>query len=644
MNKDIKTQIVLGVAVFLTLMFIMNRYFPQPNETQKATSTATSSPTPIPESPIQSQISNTQLAGEGLDSTTDSGDLEATAFSDIKVVTKEFTATFSTTGAAMQTYSLNNYYSLPPEDKNRIPLPLAGVIQDKNYSLAMGILRNGTEIHRLTGKDWKLVLTPEGTKVEGVNSKGSKLIFQTMAGKLKLSRVYDFGSKDSKDGFGFDHYLVIENTSSAPVVADYTISGPAGIIPDDTDQRFGNLNGVSAYLDSSNSVVKDETALSKLKDESSFTHNDARTAWMGLYNRFFSSILISNQPNINLAVSFNKISTTQGFYNYYPPQAKEWLDTTFKAHVDNASVWLSTNIFEIPAKGNVEHSYRYYGGPMEDRIASGFSPLFDSLVSYSWSWLGSISNFLILIMEKIVSVVGNYGLAIILLTVFVKLCMLPLTRKSMRSQHKMQAVQPLIKEAKAKYKNDPKKQQAETMRIFKENGVSPVGGCLPMLIQLPIFFALYGAFSRNFMMRQQDFIPGWINDLSQPDHLLKLPFNIPIVDWSYFNLLPIIYLLMQLLHMHMMPKSSDPTQQQQQKMMKYMPIIFVFIFYSMPSGLVLYFVTQSFLTVVEHYFIKRSTDHEPVKNGAVATTNGTTGAVAAGTGVSGKKKSKKSKK
>ena len=638
MNKDVKTQVLLGVAVFLTLMFIMNRFMPPEQPPKKQAAAPIDSEVPTPESPLPA---NTQLTDSGVADTTVEGTMNAVAIDDIKVVTKEYTAVFTTKGASMKDYSLNNYYNLPPENKGRINLPIAGAIRDKTYSLSMGILRIGKNIYRLTGKDWKLVLTPEGTEIAGVKSQGSKLIFQTMAGNLKLSRVYDFAGKNSKDTFGFNHYLVVTNTTNSAIVADYSLGGPAGIVPDDIDQRFGNLNGVSAYLDSNDSIVKEETALSKLSDEQSFSHNDAKTAWMGLHNRFFASLLMSNQPEVNLSVVYESLVPSQGFFSLYPNKAQEWLEATFSAHKYNAAVWLKTNIFEIPASGTIEHSYRYYGGPMDDRIASAFSPELDSLVSYSWSWLASISNLLILIMEKIVSVVGNYGIAIILLTIFVKLILLPLTRKSMRSQHKMQQVQPLIKELKEKYKNDPKKQQAETMRVFKENGVSPVGGCLPMLIQLPIFFALYGAFSRSFLIRQQDFIPGWINDLSQPDHLFRLPFDIPLVDWHFFNLLPIIYLLMQLLHMHMMPKSTDPQQQQQQKMMKYMPIIFVFIFYSMPSGLVLYFVTQSLLTVVEHYFIKRNTDHETIAG--VSTGVKPDGSIAAGTGIQGKKKKQNKK-
>ncbi len=635
MKKDIKTQILLGVAIFLTMMYIMNKYFPQEQEKEQPAAAQTAGiPSPRAINPHSTQLTEADIVADN-----NEGELKGSKIDNIKVVTKEFTATFSSTGAALQTYSLNNYFNLPPENKGRIPQPIIGVIQNDTYSLAMGILHVGENSYRLNGKDWKLVLTPEGTAIDGVKSSGSKLIFQTKAGNLKLSRVYDFAGKDSKDQFGFDHYLVVENESASSVIADYTISGPAGIIPDDIDQRFGILNGVSGYLDSGNKIVKEETALKKLDDEHSFTHNDARTAWMGLHNRFFASLLMSNQPDLSLAVTFEKITPAVGFFDSYPPAAKNWLESTFNAHKSNADVWLSTNIFEVPAQSAVEHSYRYYGGPLEDRIANNFSPELDTLVSYSWSWIGPISNILIIIMEKIVSVVGNYGVAIILLTVFVKLCMFPLSRKSMRSQHKMQLVQPLLKEIKEKYKNDPKKQQEETMRIFKENGVSPVGGCLPMLIQLPIFFALYGAFSRSFLIRQQDFIPGWINDLSQPDHLFKLPFEIPFFDWSYFNLLPIIYLAMQLLHMHMMPKSSDPQQKQQQKMMKYMPIVFVFIFYSMPSGLVLYFVTQSLLTVIEHFFIKRNTDHEIEV--ATATQSDPTAPVAAGTGIQHKKKNQK---
>jgi YidC/Oxa1 family membrane protein insertase len=183
-----------------------------------------------------------------------------------------------------------------------------------------------------------------------------------------------------------------------------------------------------------------------------------------------------------------------------------------------------------------------------------------------------------------------------------------LTRRALASGHQMQKLQPKIKELREKYKDDQTKLHQETMRLWREHGVSPWGSCLPMLIQIPVFFALYGTFARDFAIRQALFIPGWIEDLSQPDALFDLPFVVPLLGWTNFNLLPILYVAMQLFHQSMTPKSEDPNVAQQQQMMKIMPILFMFIFYPMPSGLVLYFTVSACYTAVEHWFIRRRLD------------------------------------
>lgn len=187
----------------------------------------------------------------------------------------------------------------------------------------------------------------------------------------------------------------------------------------------------------------------------------------------------------------------------------------------------------------------------------------------------------------------NYGVAIILLTVFIRLVFWPLNHKSMASTQKMQDVQPLVTAAKEKYKNDPQKQQAAMMAIYKEHGINPMGGCLPMLVQIPVFFALFIVLRGAIELRFSRFL--WIADLSRPENLFAsvVPFGV--------NFLPILMGVTMWLQQKMTP-TSDP---QQQKMMAFMPILFTVLFYAFPSGLSLYWTTNQVLMIAQLAWMRR---------------------------------------
>jgi len=187
----------------------------------------------------------------------------------------------------------------------------------------------------------------------------------------------------------------------------------------------------------------------------------------------------------------------------------------------------------------------------------------------------------------------NYGVAIILLTVFIRLIFWPLNQKSLSSTQKMQEVQPLVAAAREKYKNDPQKQQAAMMEIYKQHGVHPMGGCLPMLVQIPVFFALFVVLRGAIELRFSHFL--WIADLSQPENLFTsvVPFGV--------NFLPILMGLTMWLQQKMTP-TSDP---QQQKMMAFMPILFTVLFYAFPSGLSLYWTTNQVLMIAQQAWMRR---------------------------------------
>jgi YidC/Oxa1 family membrane protein insertase len=200
--------------------------------------------------------------------------------------------------------------------------------------------------------------------------------------------------------------------------------------------------------------------------------------------------------------------------------------------------------------------------------------------------------------------IPNYGAAIILLTLLVKAMMFPLTKKGSESTQRMQTMAPKIKEIQEKYKDNPTKMNAEMAEFYKKEGYNPLSGCLPMLLQIPLFLAMYNLFNNHFDLRGALFIPGWIPDLSLPESVFNFaPFRLPILGWSDIRLLPFIYVGSQLLY-GKVTQTPDQQGNSQMKMMLYaMPIIFFFVLYDVPSGLLLYWIMSNVLTMVQQIII-----------------------------------------
>jgi YidC/Oxa1 family membrane protein insertase len=243
----------------------------------------------------------------------------------------------------------------------------------------------------------------------------------------------------------------------------------------------------------------------------------------------------------------------------------------------------------------VERSFTLFAGPKEyqtlARIAARFNNNVDLVMGYS-GFFGFFSKGLLLAMNWVHSALSlPYGWAIIVITVIIKLVFWPLTAASTRSMKRMQALQPQMKAIAEKYKDDPVKKNQKTMQFMKENKVSPLGGCLPMALQMPIFFGFYRMIQSAIELRGAHFL--WVTDLSKPDTLFMIPgTNFP------FNLLPLIMGGTMLWQAHLTPPSPgvDPAQQ---KIMKYMPLMFLVILYNFSAGLALYWTVSNLLTILQ---------------------------------------------
>jgi YidC/Oxa1 family membrane protein insertase len=168
----------------------------------------------------------------------------------------------------------------------------------------------------------------------------------------------------------------------------------------------------------------------------------------------------------------------------------------------------------------------------------------------------------------------------------------------------MQELSPKIKELQEKYKANPEKLNKEMAELYKRAGTNPLGGCLPMLLQIPIFFAMYNLFNTNFDLRGASFIPGWIGDLSSPESVWSFaPFKLPLLGWTDVRLLPFIYLFSQLLSGKMTQTPDSNANSSMKLMIYFMPIMFFFILYDVPSGLLIYWIATNFLSTVQQLYI-----------------------------------------
>jgi len=289
------------------------------------------------------------------------------------------------------------------------------------------------------------------------------------------------------------------------------------------------------------------------------------------------------------------------------PEAKG--DAAFTAVADDGQPWVGLQAPSARLRPGQEAVFRFkaYGGPKDIGRLAAAAPELDRLVNLGRFFFGSwsvidygLARPALHLIRLLHSITGNYGLAIILLTVLVKAIMFPLTQKSLKSMQAMQALQPKIQAIKEKYKNNPQKRNQEMADLMRRHNVSGAAGCLPMLAQMPVFIGLYNALSNSIDLWQARFL--WVKDLSAPEHGL---FAFAGID---FRPLPLLMGATQLLQMKMSPSAADPAQAA--VMTYFMPIFMTFIFYSFPSGLVLYWLCFNALQIGQQHLLNKAREQK----------------------------------
>ena len=302
-----------------------------------------------------------------------------------------------------------------------------------------------------------------------------------------------------------------------------------------------------------------------------------------------------------------------------------------KPEFENAQSWIwgtpehfrlgvGTRRFELAPGEAQTRAFKVYVGPMQTAALAKAWPGFETVLQFftMFQFMDKFAKLLLGVLNWFYAhVFPNYGFAIIFLTVLVRMVMFPLTIKSMKSMKKMQKLAPEMERLKAEYGDDQQEVQKRTMELYRERGVNPIGGCFPILLQMPIFIALYRMLWSAFELRRAPFLL-WMTDLAEPDRLWELPYVIPFpfsaAGITHLNLLPILMGAAMVMSQKLTPASGAAQNPQQKMMMTMMPAVFCVICYNMASGLNLYILVSTLLGIAQNYLVHVSdVDVEPKK-------------------------------
>jgi YidC/Oxa1 family membrane protein insertase len=381
---------------------------------------------------------------------------------------------------------------------------------------------------------------------------------------------------------------IINNTSEEIKIYPYGLINRTGL---------PKLSGLFILHEGPIGVMNDrvkEVDYDDLEDNNKISEK-SKTGWIGITDKYWLAALIPNQSSSfeGHFQSFSRGATIKFQTSYLGPQ------------------------IAIPSNNQKSYSSQFYIGakevPILDKHEEDGIPMFDRAIDFGWFYI--ITKPLAYLLHFFSTYLGNVGLAIIALTICIRIILFPLANKSFKSMNKMKVLQPQMMEIRKRYGNDKVQMQKEVMALYKKEKANPLAGCLPILLQIPVFFALYKVLTVTLEMRQAPFY-GWINDLSVPDpYSIFNMFGLIPIDLPSFLIIGMWPLLMgatMFLQQKLNPAPPDPIQA---KVMGMLPFIFIFLFAQFAAGLVLYWTCNNILSIAQQWIIMKKMDNnKPAKS------------------------------
>jgi YidC/Oxa1 family membrane protein insertase len=547
-----------------------------PAATSGTNGAAQSNAAPTSASPAATGTSTVPAAGgSGAVAATPDSSPPASQPQTIERQTDLYDLTFASAGATLTSVKLRKYKNVDGSLVDMEMLPKTAAANEIPFALSFGL--HGAE--ELTVP---FVLRESSTTAQST-FEFSRVFVSSTGVPFTLRKTYVF----DKDEYLFELRISIENSVNDFPALDfngiaYTLTLGPQIGPHYL--KLDNRNDYRNYAYYESGKRQDpKVALGQMKEL------DKRVAWTGIVGKYFTAIAVPDATAYKLVYDSRKL--VEGFDR-------------------------STISFERPALKSAKSTdvFRFYMGPMKKEILSlyndaaknqfGISDLHADEVVTSAIIVGWLATLMKYVLDFFVLIIPNYGIAIILLTLLTKVVFLPLTFRSSESMAKMAALNPKMAEIRAQLKDKPEKMNQAIAELYKREKVNPLSGCLPLLLQLPVFIALYNLLNSHFELRGALFIPGWIPDLSAPESIWTFPSAIPLLGTG-LHLLPIIMLATQIASSRFtQPTGGSPQGGAQAKLLMYaLPIVFFFILYEMPSGLVLYWTVQNILSVAQQLYI-----------------------------------------
>ncbi|OGT24765.1 MAG: membrane protein insertase YidC [Gammaproteobacteria bacterium RIFCSPHIGHO2_12_38_15] len=485
---------------------------------------------------------------------------QATSSKTVLVKTDVINAILDLKGGNIVNLNLPTY----PESLEKKNSPYQLLSDDpENYYVVQAGIRNANAVNEpifYQAQQTQFELKPGQTSLQvilnGKNNKG-----------IDFKKIYTF----TKQSYLIEMVITATNTTSSV----WEGQGYEQLVRKNVEKKSSLMNAFnfSSFLGAAYSTQQETyQKLSFKKMENHALDQSSQQGWVAMIEHYFLSAWVP-------------INTEHENLHFYTQSSEEGLYSV--------GIFRPVKLLE-PGKQMTQVA-KLYVGPLITRDLEKIAPHLDLTVDYGWLWI--ISEALFWLLEKIHSVVGNWGWSIVLVTVFVKILFYKLSESSYRSMAGMRKMQPKIQALRERYGDDKQKLSQSMMEMYRKEGINPLGGCLPILVQIPVFLALYWVLSSSVELRQTPFI-FWIHDLSLPD-----PYYV----------LPLLMGLSMFIQQRLSPPPPDPTQA---KVMMMMPVVLTLFFLNFPAGLVLYWVVNNSLSILQQVFITHRIEKYPPKSKA----------------------------
>ena len=576
MDKNTILAIVLSVIVISVGMTIQTTFFaPEPAAVTPQATVSTveesSAPAQLAASAPVTYAQTSQAWGSGLPgSITQVGSADRSGR--FTYETEVFIIEFDPVGAGVSSLRLKNHL-----DKG---VPVELIFNDGSYPAAFSLYAGNDVSNPINATFNYRVLTnavefSQDFALVGSDGKPSDERFS-------LVKTYRFAPSD----YLFEISVELKNSQNKAIPLNYngfayTLAFEPQLGPEFHETPDGNYTYRKFYVEQNG-----KKTAPKLRD-GRYETSDFIT-WAAIASKYFSVIAIPDATRYT-------VTHTESKSDNIPLESRIFLSRPAYRTATGKDV------FRFYIGPQLKHNMAIYNNASDNGF--GLSDLHLEKALDTSSWLGWLEAILKWLLQFFYSLVPNYGIAIILLTILIKIVLQPFSKKSMESTSKMQALGPQMEELKAKHKDNPTKLNQEMGELYKREKINPLGGCLPMLFQFPIFIALYGLLNKHFELRGAMFIPGWIEDLSLPESILHFaPVSLPLIG-SDIRLLPILYGASMIFSFKISQAGTQQSGMTGKVMMYGMPIMFFFILYNAPSGLLLYWMIMNFISIGQQMFV-----------------------------------------